>query len=433
MLQAIKELGELKLKMEGRDASDILSILVQNPNQDGRYPKVLVIVFEKINNEYKYSHISIEETSTSKIKKYLYRRGASMGPDFTPTAKITDDIKNKTFKNKIKGWFKEVKTDDQLVLGVKTAIIESENNIISGLLNKWDEIKTSLQRNQSGIITLAIKEDHNLKYIGDFTIFRDLLVQSIKEDYQKIAKRGHCCSICGEKKDEVYGNAIPIPFYTLDKPGYIAGGFHKEKAWKNAPICLDCSLKIEEGKKFLDETKTLSPKMGRQRYYLIPKFILGIEGIEKIIESFFMMTSRPKETLTGKSLERISKDENEMLHDLSKMEDLLTFNFLFYETPTKSTFRITLLVENVLPSRVNKIFEVKLEAEKPDIFKNLRVKKDKYESVKFDFDEFRRFAPSRKVFLEVVDRTFRGVNIEPDFLFSWLWHLSVRILLMNRT
>lgn len=418
MIQAIKELGEQKLRMESRKVSDLLSILVQNPNQDKRCPYALVIVFRKIKGKYRYSNVRIEQVKES--EKYLYRRGASMGPDITPTAKITDDIRNKTFKNKIKGWFKQVNTEDPLISGLKAALIESEELIQSDLLSKWDEVKPTLQRNQSGIITLAI-EDDELKYIGDFSVFKELLVQSVKKKYRKIVRANHICSVCGEKREEVYGEAIPIPFYNLDKPGYVAGGFHKENAWRNAPVCLECSLKIEEGKKFLDEHKCLSPRMGGQRYYLIPKFIFGIkEAKEEIIEPFFKTASRPEETLAGKALRRISEDESEILDALGKFKDLLTFNFLFYETPTKSTFKINLFVEDILPSRINTIFNAKSKAEAPEIFKNLKVKKNKYEDVEFRFDTFgKRFTPSRKSFLEVVDKSFRGGVLDQDLLFSW--------------
>jgi CRISPR-associated protein Csh1 len=416
LIHAIKDLGEQKLKRENRDVSNLLSILVQNPNQDGRYPYLLIIVFKKIENNYTYSHIAVEMCSKSKIEKYLYRRGASNGPDFTPTAKITDI--SKTFKIKIIGWFKGMLTTESMQIGLKNAIEQSGKKILQDLSDKWNEIKPQLDLMQSGIITLGIEEDNNLNYLGDYQIFRDLLVRSVKVDYHKIVKSNHICSICGEKKTEVFGEAIPFHFYTLDKPGYIAGGFNEKDAWKNAPICLECSLKIDEGKKFLNEN--LKRKMGGQQYYLIPKFILGVEGIEDVVNTFFNYSTHPNDILSGKTLKRITEDENDIFQNLGKLNDVLTYNFLFFSAPNPAVFKINLLVEEVLPSRISEIFRVKSEVEENDIFKNIKIKKNKYENIEFRFDEFRRFAPSQKGFLEVVDKTFHGVNLEPGLLFSWL-------------
>ncbi len=416
MIEGIKELGEIKLKMEGRDLSDLLSILVQDPNQDGRFPKTLCIVFKKTKKGYKYNSIRIEETSKLKINKYLYHRGASMGADITPTAKITDI--GKTFKNKIKGWFKKVKVNNFIIASLKKAMEDSEKDILTDLTKKWTDIKLSLQQNQSGIVTLAIEENYKLKYIGDFPIFKDLLCNYVKAKYEKIKKINHVCAVCGKKKNEVYGSALTdiFKFYTLDKPGYIAGGFQEKAAWKNAPICLDCSLKINEGKKFLKDF--LKGKMGYQQYYLIPKFILGVEGIKEVVETFFKYSTHPEEVLSNKSLSRITEDEKEILEILGELKDVLTYNFLFFSAPNPQVFKINLLVEDVLPSRIKRIFEAKKKAEKPEIFKNIELK-NKYENIEFRFDEFRQFAPSQKAFLEVVDKTFRGVKIEPNLLFSW--------------
>jgi CRISPR-associated protein Csh1 len=416
MLQAIKELGELKLEREGRDTSDLLSILVQDPNHDGRYPKVLVTVFEKKDNVLIYSHIRIEDTSQSKVEKYIYCPGGPQGPDITPTAKITEI--NKFFQNKVKGWFKRHETSkDPLINGLKTAIVESEAEILKDLFNKLEVVRPSLKKNQGCLFTLAIEEESQLKYIGDFSVFKDLLILSVKEAYQKITKIDHTCAVCGEKKNEVYGKAIPIPFYTLDKPGYIAGGFCESDAWKNAPVCLDCSLKINEGKKFLDTN--LKQKMGGQRYYLIPKFIHGVEGIEGIVDTFFNYSEHPDMLLRGRTLKRITEDEKDIFEALRDLEDVLTYNFLFFSAPKKVVFKINLLVEDILPSRIATIFEAKSKADEQEIFKSIKIKKGKYENVEFRFDGFRRFAPSQKVFLEVVNKTFRGINLEPDLLFSW--------------
>ncbi len=416
MLQAIKELGELKLRRDDRDISNLLSILVQDPNQDGKYPKVLVAVFKKEEVGLSYSHIRVEETFKTKKEKYLYCRGASQGPNHTPTTKITEV--EKSFKNKVKGWFKMYKSyKDPMLNSFKSAIEKSERKIITDLSNKLDEVRPSLGRNQGCLFTLAIEEKNRLSYIGDFSGFKELLVESVKQDYKKIVKTDHVCAVCGTKKDEVYGEAIPIPFYTLDKPGYIAGGFHKEDAWKNAPICLECSLKITEGKKFLDTNLKL--RMGGQQYYLIPKFIAGVEGIEEIVDIFFNYSTHPDELLNKRTLKRITEDEKDILEALGELKDVLTYNFLFFTAPNPQVFKINLLVEDILPSRISTIFGAKKVAENYEIFKNIKVKKDKYEHVEFRFDELRRFAPSQKMFLEVVDKTFRGVNVEPTLLFSW--------------
>jgi len=142
MIQAIKELGEYKLKKEGKDtSSDILSTLVQDPNQTKRYPFAFVIVFtlrkdNKItyshilldivftlrkDNKITYSHILLEETDKDKSQKYLYRRAASQGPNYTPTC-ITGESFQKTLKNRIEGWFKKVKKSKkgQVIFELKT-------------------------------------------------------------------------------------------------------------------------------------------------------------------------------------------------------------------------------------------------------------------------------------------------------------------------
>jgi CRISPR-associated protein Csh1 len=414
MLQAIKELGEQKLKREGKDISDIFSIIVEDSNIDGKCPKVLVAVFKKEGWKIIYHYTRIEDNSKEKIRKYLYCRGASQGPNYSPTAKITE--LEKTFKNKVEGWLKEYKGSDELIKGLKSAIETSREKILKDLSDKLNNIKPSLKRNQVCLFTLAIEDDGEIKYFGDYQVFKDLLIDSVKEDYRQIMRVKHICSICGEVKDEVYGDAIPFAFYTLDKPGYIAGGFYKENAWKNAPLCLECILKIKEGKKFLDEK--LKSKMGGQQYYLIPKFILGVKGIEEIVDTFFNYFEDRDDLLSQRTLKRISEDEKEILEELGKLKDVLTYNFLFFRADNPQVFKINLLVEDILPSRISAIFEAKKRAENKEIFKNVKVKKNKYENIEFRFDILKQFIPSQKTFFEIIDKTFRGITIDKNLLFS---------------
>lgn len=442
MLQAIKELGELRLKLEGRDISDLLSILVQNPNQTKRYPLVFVIVFSSEGNKLSYSHILTEEASESKSKKYLYRRAASQGPNYTPTCITSRDFQT-TLKNRIEGWFKKIKEtrkgvtafefkteEESIEVPINAPIIKklieafntNKDKIFQELSDKWNEVQPYLKREGGTgvILTIGFADiGGGIKYIGDFPEFQKFLLDIKLLKLREIRKDKHTCSIC-DTYTEVYGNSIAdyFKFYTLDKPGYIAGGFQKLDAWKNFPLCLNCALKIEEGKDFLDDYLQFS--MGGNKYYLIPKFILGTEKAKDIINDFFTIVTQPKDTLAN--VKRISADEKEILEELGKFQDLLTYNFMFFDRQkgASSVHRINLLVEDVLPSRLSAIFEAKKEAEKPEIFKDLKVKKGKYENVEFRFDVFRKFAPTREAFLEVIDKTFRGINLDQSIIFSWL-------------
>jgi len=405
MIQAIKELGEYKLKKEDRDTScNVLSTLVQDPDQTGR------------------------------SLKYLYRRASSQGPNYTPTCITAKDFQ-KTLKNRIDGWFKKIKKTKkgQTIFELKTeeekvevplapifeslleAFRENKSKIFEDLTQKWEEVRAYLkEKGGTGVVlTIGFSDtDGNIKYMGDFPEFCDFLLNCKVFKLRGIYKEGHRCSIC-HKFTEVYGNAITdiFKFYTLDKPGYIAGGFEKLNAWRNFPLCLDCALKIEEGKDFLD--RYLQFSMGKNNYYLIPKFILGVEEVKDTINEFFktVTITRSKDTL--KEIKHISEDEKEILEELGKYEDVLTYNFMFFQRQRGSStiHKIDLLVGDVLPSRLSKIFEAKRKAEEPEIFKN--------ENVEFRFDVFRGFVSSPD-FLKVVDKIFRGVILTRSLLFSWL-------------
>ena len=426
MLEAIKILGEINLKRKNKntnDINDIFSILIEYSNYDGNYPKVLVVVFYKENDRFMYNRIDIEDNDKEKVEKYLYCRGTSNGPDYTLTTKVTG-IK-RTFENKIEGWFKKYEKyyekydekHDKFIEKLASAVQKSKSKILEDLSNKLENsVKPSLNKKQGCILTLAVEENGEKKYIGDYQIFKDLLIDSMKDDYKKIMQVNHICSVCGEVKSEIYGNAIPFAFYTIDKPGYIAGGFYKKDAWKNAPVCLECILKIKEGKKILDEK--FKSKMGGQQYYLIPKFILGVKGSEEIVDTFFNYFEQRDDLLSQKTLEGISEDEKEILKELGELKDVLTYNFLFFRADNPQVFKINLLVEDILPSRISTIFEAKKRAEDKEIFKDVKVKKNKYEDIKFRFDILKQFIPSQKTFFEIIDKTFRGITIDKNLLFS---------------
>jgi len=102
MISAIKEIGEIALKQEGRDGNDLLKdpiyAIVENPNVD----KVLSVMFDCQAN---YEKVELSDFDVGKYWIYLYRDGSTNGSDITPTSKIASknikDVLEKTWKKKI--------------------------------------------------------------------------------------------------------------------------------------------------------------------------------------------------------------------------------------------------------------------------------------------------------------------------------------------
>lgn len=193
MLQAIKELGEEKLQQEGRKPERIIEeallTIVQDPNEGGNYPYVLVVVFRKVGNEFVYDRIHVEQTDKTKISRYLYRRGSSQGPDRTPTSRITEI--SKTFQGKLLAWLNKHGLDNAFFAALKEVVDRDKNRMLQDLQKEWQNVHSSLKRQQSSVLTIAIQDDGGFRYPGDFPEFRDALQKEIREKYGEVSQLDH--------------------------------------------------------------------------------------------------------------------------------------------------------------------------------------------------------------------------------------------------
>lgn len=439
MLDAIKEIGDI-ITERGKNSLDIL---IQNPNLTGTYNHIITIELSEKDNAIYFCKVGLEEFELGKIEKYLYHKGTSGGADITPTSKITEP--EKTFKNKLKGWFKVIERinigEDELkfLKAIKDSIEENESSINEGIVEKFHLIKDKSKK-ENAILTLKIDD----KYIGDIKIFRRLLEDIIFEKDKEVSTNQKHCSVCGIEQDLVFGNVNIFKFYTIDKPGFIAGGFDKSTAWKNFPVCVKCKLALEEGKKFLHDNRFSLCK--GISYYLIPKFIIGKKFVHDAVIEILLDTHK-RLSLKERVKKRITADENEILDILSQEKDYLSFNFLFLKgvlDGQRDAEKIELLIEDVLPSRIRKIFEAKGKVDEI-------IKKEKegfnFGTIRYFFaksDEGKRDFDLSKYFFEIIDKVFKGKEINFTFLTSFFmkkirreflvdgyFHPSVRFSLMN--
>ncbi len=451
MIEAIREIGRYAIKKRGKSIDNPLHILIDNPKNKST-KNILFIALADKKGEFEYKKIEVEEYSENKLGKYLYKKGTPRGTDITPTAMVTDLI-DKTFNNKILSWFEEYREmgsdeNNNFLVKIGNCIRKNSKDILKGLREKYNK--------ENNIVSLKINE----KYIGEYPVFREILVDTAKENfYSKYGKTSksndQICSVCNKKESEVYGFVDTYKFYTVDKPGFVSGGFQQEYAWKNYPVCWNCALILEEGRKYLG--KLLNFNFYGFRYLLIPKFVRGVSDETK--EKIFRIIERQKDPkFIRKEAERLTYDESEILELMSEQKNYLNMNFLFYEK-SNSEFKILLYVEDVLPSRLETLFNAKKDVDKINIFKKCLVpiyskdkKKGKREKIgeislelnfntlpfKFQFEnrligeketintkeiymfQENRLVEHRKYFLDIVNKIFADKPIDYYFLMSFI-------------
>ena len=413
MLNSVKELGEL---ISSRKNLSKLDSLIENPKVKS-YLHALVIEIDINTDRETLNGVSLEELSDEKRILYLYRSGTPRGIDQSPTSKITEV--EKTFENKILGWFKYVE-DNQKSLNLKIEdldflrairkLLQEESKSLVDTLNAKLAL---LPKKENAILTIKI----NNKYIGEYELFTQILLalESLKDN--SIGASDKVCSVCGQRKEKVSGNINTYKFYTIDKPGFITGGFDEALSWRNFPVCQDCKLALETGREFIESKLNFKFVYGLN-YYLIPKFLLGTASVSEDIIDYF--TNGPKKiSLAGDTVKRITADENDILDLLKNQNDVMSVQFLFMRG-VQSAERILLLIEDVYPSMLRKIFDAKEETdqtwkciEREFNFGTLR-------SFFFKSDDNKREPDLDKYFLQIVETIFRLRPIDKHFILKFI-------------
>lgn len=429
VIEAVSRIGDYVQRNNGGE--DLLTTFIENPNSNGKYKFVLLVVLNDKNSEYNFNRVDVEVFNH--FQKYLYKKGAPNGTDATPTSKIAGDLE-KTFHNRFLKWFqsydsydlsKEEKDDLQKM---NTVISEKSEKILAGLQEKFS-LKSP---KDNAIITLGIEQDGELRYPGDLPIFKNILLRKGKDKYYLKKSQGESkgleasCSVCKELKDEVYGFAIPWAFHTFDKPGFIAGGFNVSESWKNTPVCFDCATRLELGKKYIEERLDFS--FYGFRYLLVPKLALGGD-FQDILRVLAGKDQKRKQKLSGEVRKSITSDEEEILYMVQEMNDFISNSLIFYKKE-QSSYRILLLIEGVLPSRLRKLFNAKSKVdERFKAYNDLLLSEAQKEKnhLEFNFGVVRRFFPQEsknrtfdKIFLEVVNKTFVGDQIDYYLLMDFI-------------
>lgn len=419
VIEAVSRIGEHAQSGSG----DPLDALVENPNINGGYKHALVVTLEERDGDFSYAGVELQELKD--YRRYLYKGKKGNATDATPTCKIAKDI-NTTFEKKFLRWFDCIDSSD--LSREERAVLENIKNVIFSnkdkILEELKEKRSHLKQRENCIITLGVLKDGEMRYLADYQVFKNVLIRkSCDRFFVKYGgeSRGTnaICSVCHERRDEVYAYAIPWAFHTFDKPGFVAGGFRQPDAWKNTPVCFECAINLEAGKKYVEENLDFS--FYGFRYILIPKLIIG-NDYQEILSILSGMKRELK--MSRETRNRITDDEDEILDMVKDQEDFFSNSLLFYKKDN-SAYRILLHIDGILPSRLRRLFEAKENVERAfGIYNEMLL--DEY-GLRFDFGVLRRFFPREsgnvthdKMFLEIVNRIFVGRCVDRHLLISFI-------------
>ncbi|MBS7631715.1 TIGR02556 family CRISPR-associated protein [Candidatus Bathyarchaeota archaeon] len=435
MIDAIRKIGEYSLKKKGFSldiSGNLVEILCDDPKSSETYKNLIKIELKLKDGEVLFRRVGEEAYDSSKIASYLYRRGSANGPDVTPISRVTDP--NKTFNGKILAWFKESFEDEkygltedevQFIRKVGETISKNAFQILSEVNSRYDAIK---KNKEGAILSLTFSSQGENKYLGDFPVFRKILLTKAFETfwskYNTESKgRKERCSVCGEVKDEVFGFVSTYSFYTVDKPGMVAGGFRQRDAWRNYPVCQECAILLEEGKKYLEENSRF--RFYDFDYYLIPKPILSSlsDEVYTILEDYNDEAKVQK--INSEHAALLDSSKKEILGYLSEKPNSFVNDIMVFEE-SQSAFRILLHIEGVYPSRLKELFDAKNMVDKEPLFRAF----NRGKPFQFDFGSLWYFfgrgteADLSKYFLEHVAKIFLGRPVSYKFL---LWAVNQKI------
>lgn len=416
------------------------------------FRKVVAIELEESSEKrsYQLKGVSLETFDAESWSKYLYRRRAPNKPNCSPTCKLVKpDKKDKTrtakecaataLNNKVMGYFDEMSKDAET-----TEMREFGAAVVAALKAEYEKALEEVTRyaeqivpsKEDAIVSLVVYNSEGRKYAHSIKPVKEFFIQLSNPEARKLdgwrskSKNG-VCSCCGKKRDEVWcsGADLKLPYFTVDKPGFISNGFFdkkefQEKGWRNFPLCKDCELAIRSGFKAAEEKLQFS--FYGIKYFLIPNFTdwqsSAAQTVLQVIAGFGRVAD----------LRDQSEQEELFVHRLSRAETTASFNFIFYRKK-QSRFDILCTLENILPSRLSEIAEAIDRAGRHDLLARFGewARTTKIESIHVNFGLLKDlYQPHLKtkgdkpvnLFLRAVQRVVYGQPFDAGEFFDAAMH-----------
>lgn len=417
MIRALSQIGEYSIvQSEGGELEELIDKIKQD--------NVLFLDFEQQGNEVIYQGTHIETFGEEMNIKILYKKGSARGGNVTPNQIIDMNDPEKSLRNfilplgKLEGevfqniskQLKEKELFQRILLDIKTTLLPKSKYVLSLCINgkkngEFEEIVQLLQTNSLG----------KYRFRSSFP----------KEDQYAVAQ-DKLCYVCNKRRKEVYGFVNTYNFYTLDKVGFMTSGFKRREAWKNYPVCPSCALKLDKGKRVVEEQ--LRDFFAGITYFVIPKFLydLSLEENNKVYRRILKgLQESTSITLEETAVKGIMKKEETLLYRMADLENNLTVTLMFYNA-NNNEFKILNTIEDIFPSRLRTLFEIKRELEEDTrliafqpIVRNEGKKNEYVIEFNFTFASIKDyFEDDIDAYLNTIQAIFMGNKIDKKMLMT---------------
>ena len=298
--------------------------------------------------------------------KYLFRKGPPFGTAPTITYGITKPSKadkrtpgecaKSVFQKKFLAYLNEMAKAEN------PSISELGNTLLAAIDNDLDQITARVielaeqvaPTKESAILTLVIVDtDGRRKYPAEIAPLRDYFAARADPSTKKRSAldsvgENASCSCCGRHRSQVFlAPPQTLSYFTIDKPGFITGGFRAESAWRNFPLCSECSLDIRKGHKATFAHLQFS--LCKIQYLLLPNFADWQHAATTVVKNI---------AAWKKAADPQAQREQELLfaRRLAREEAIASLTYLFYRMKN-SRMEILCSIEGVLPSRLAEVAE----------------------------------------------------------------------------
>lgn len=286
----------------------------------------------------------------------VYRSGPPNGTDLTPCSKLAKEEKNVLIRlgralkdlSNFGGLTEEKK---QWLEHVQGSLEQHFKTIVHDLIKAKADHGINIEHR--GYVYIARYEEAHLDALYNWPESKAVLVV---ESTRRFAEAGegkdcHCC-VCGLQQPVLFGNFSVLSCYNLDKPGSIAGGFDREVAVKNFPVCQDCSVRVAYTIQFVDDHLTSS--VAGQNYLILP-YASNSELQEYLVDT---LKTYPDRFHLSNKCDLLAAEEEQLFKLLLEEggHDQMAFALVFF-VKDNAAWRIQAEIQQVLPSRLKQLYE----------------------------------------------------------------------------